>query len=62
MTFYFNNGINVCAEEDWVVDYLYMNGSFDSRDEVFEELRTKREVYGWFECGVSNTIEEKFFI
>lgn len=60
MIFYFNNDIGVCAEEDWVVDYLYMDGSFDSREEALDALNTKHEVYGWFECQVSSTIAEKF--
>ena len=32
-----------------------------TREEAIEELRTKHEVYGWFECEVSETIEESFF-
>lgn len=61
MRFYYNEGMNICAEETWVTDYLYMDGMFDSREEALEELRTKHEVYGWFECEVSNTIAEKFY-
>ena len=60
MRFYYNADMNICAEENWVVDYLFINGMFESRKEVLEELETKHEVYGWFECEVSNTIEEKF--
>lgn len=60
MIFYFNCGLGTCAEEDWVVDYLYMGGMFDSREEALDALNTKNEVYGWFECEVSNTIAEKF--
>ena len=61
MRFYYNADRNICADEDWVVDYLFMNEMFESKEEVLEELRTRHEVYGWFDCGVSNTIEEKFF-
>jgi len=61
MRFYYNEGMNICAEETWVTDYLFMDGMFDLREEALEELRTKHEVYGWFECEVSNTIDEKFF-
>lgn len=61
MRFYYNEGLNLCAEETWVTDYLFMDGMVESREEALEELRTKHEVYGWFECEVSNTIEEKFF-
>ena len=61
MRFYYNADMNICAEETGVIDYLFMGGMFDSREEVLEELRTKHEVCGWFECEVSNTIAEKFF-
>lgn len=60
MRFYYNEGINLCAEETWVTDYLFMGGMIESREEALEELRTKHEIYGWFECEVSETIEEKF--
>ena len=52
--------MNVCAEETWVTDYLFIGGIVESREEALEELKTKHEVYGWFECEVSNTIKEKF--
>ena len=58
MKFYHNNNINTTAEESWVVDYLYMSGQVDSREEAVEGLRGKREHCGWYECEVSNTIEE----
>lgn len=60
MRFYYNADMNVCAEENWVTEYLWINGMFESERKALEELRTKHEVYGWFECEVSNTIEEKF--
>ena len=60
MRFYYNADMNMCAEETWVIDYLFMGGMVESREEALEKLRTKREVYGWFECEVSNTIAEKF--
>lgn len=60
MTFYFNGELNVCADETWVADYLYMSGAYDSRDEAIFALRTQHEVYGWWECEVSNSISEKF--
>lgn len=59
MKFYHNNNINVTAEESWVADYLYISGQVESQDEAVEELQGKREFYGWYECEVSNTIEEK---
>lgn len=61
MRFYYNADMNVCAEETWVVDYLFMGGMVESRKEAREELRACHEIYGWFECEVSSTIEEKFF-
>ena len=60
--FYYNAGINTCAEEEWVADYLYITGCFESREEATEELRSRHEVYGWFECEVSNTIDELFYL
>ena len=61
MKFYYNADMNICAEETWAIDYLFMGGMIDSRKEALEELRTKHEVYGWFECEISDTIERKFF-
>ena len=58
MRFYHNSGLNLTAEEEWVADYLYQSGQVDSRDEAREGLETKREFCGWYECEVSNTIEE----
>jgi hypothetical protein len=58
MKFYHNSGLNLTAEEEWVADYLYLSGQVDSRDEAYDSLDTKREFCGWYECEVSNTIEE----
>lgn len=59
MKFYHNNNTNITAEENWVADYLYQSGQVDSREEAVEGLRGMREFCGWYECEVSNTIEEK---
>ena len=58
MKFYHNSGVNITAEEDWVIEYLIESGQAENRTEAREELRGKREYCGWFECEVSNTIEE----
>ena len=29
MRFYYNADMNVCAEETWVTDYLFMDGMFE---------------------------------
>ena len=58
MKFYHNNNINTTAEEKWVADYLYMSGQVDSREEAVKKLQSKREFCGWYECEVSDTIEE----
>lgn len=58
MKFYHNNNINVTAEESWVVDYLIESGQVENREEAVEDLRGFREHCGWYECQVSNTIEE----
>ena len=58
MKFYHNNNINTTAEESWVADYLYQSGQVESREEAVEGLRGMREYCGWYDCEVSDTIEE----
>lgn len=58
MKFYHNSGLNLTAEEEWVADYLYQSGQVDSRELALAALNEKREFCGWYECEVSNTIEE----
>ncbi len=58
MKFYHNNGLNLTAEEDWVIDYLIESGQAENRAEARAELQDKWEYCGWYECEVSNTIEE----
>ena len=58
MKFYHNKNTNITAEESWVADYLYISGQVDNREKAIEELQSKREFCGWYECEVSNTIEE----
>lgn len=60
MRFYFNDQIDVCAEEPWVVDYLVENGFCENEAEALEELHTRRNFHGWFDCEVSPAIEESF--
>jgi hypothetical protein len=60
LRFYFNDQINVCAEERWVVDYLIENGFCETEEEAIDNLRTCRNFYGWFDCEVSDTIAELF--
>lgn len=57
--FYFNLELNTCATENWVVDYLFYMGVEDSREQIREELHSKREFFGWYECTVSDDIYEK---
>ena len=58
MKFYHNKNTNITAEESWVAEYLYLSGQVDNREKAIEELQSKREFCGWYECEVSNTIEE----
>ena len=60
MRFYFNDQIDVCAEEPWVVNYLVENGFCEDEAEALEELHTRRNFHGWFDCEVSSAIEESF--
>ena len=58
VNFYYNIHMNICAEENWVADFLVENEDCEDREEALESLRSCREFYGWIDCGVSNTIEE----
>ena len=58
--FYFNYQINVCEEEDWVVNYLIESGDCETKEEAIDNLHTRRNFEGWFDCEVSDTIEELF--
>ena len=60
MRFYFNDQIDVCAEEPWVVDYLIENGFCKDEAEALYSLHTCRNFGGLFYCEVSPTIEELF--
>ncbi len=64
MKFYYNPSLNICVNESWLIDYLrrYENQfALYSHDEMRDELHSRREVCGWFECQVSNTIEEAMY-
>ena len=58
MNFYYHLGENICAEENWVVRYILNTEDIDDWEEVYNDLRSCREFYGWVDCEVSNTIEE----
>lgn len=59
MNFYFNGGLNLCADEETVVEMLLEDGCYDSEEEALDALDTCREVWGWFACEVSQKILEK---
>ena len=59
MRFYFNYDENVCTTEDDVIKYLCEITELEP-EYIREELHTRREYYGWYECKVSNAIKEKF--
>ena len=60
MNFYYNAGMNLCVDENWLVEYLVINEIVENEDEALEGLRSCREFHGWFDCEVSNSIAEKF--
>ena len=57
--FYFNTDENLCANESWLIAHLHFTEGIEE-DEIINELHTKREYYGWYECQVSNDIANKF--
>jgi hypothetical protein len=60
MRFYYNIEMCLCVDEDWLVWYLIDNELVENEDEALDELHSRREFCGWFECEVSNTIADKF--
>lgn len=58
MRFYYNAGMNLCVDENWLVEYLVINEIVEDEDEALEGLRGYREFYGWFECEVANSIAD----
>lgn len=60
MKFYFNADENCCMDESSLIDYLYEDCSDLNKLELLQELRTRREFDGWYECSVSDEIS-KFF-
>lgn len=59
--FYFNMDENVCADENWLIDYLHVQNPDLTKSEIKNELHFCREFAGWYECQVSSSISEKFF-
>lgn len=60
MRFYFNVDENICADEEWVVNYLLENSRGSTREEILDGLHYCRCYNNWYECQVSNTISKKF--
>ena len=60
MRFYYNAGMNLCVDEDWLVWYLIDNEIVENEDEALRGLHSCREFHGWFECEVANSITDKF--
>lgn len=56
MNFYFNIDENMCADEQWVANYLSEEHPEYSVEEHIEELHSCREWCGWYDCRVCDTI------
>ena len=59
MNFYYNEDLNLCADEDYVEEMVAKENEV-TIEEAKEMLRSNRDVDGWFVCNVSNSIKEKF--
>lgn len=60
MRFYYNDDMNLCADRDWVVEYLFMGGMVESRQDAEDGLDVYRSFFGWYDCDVSDTIIDAF--
>ena len=60
MRFYYNDEINVCAEERWGIDQFIESGVCGDEAEALDGLHTRRSFGGWFDCEVSPAIEKLF--
>lgn len=61
LNFYFNAGCNLCADEETVVRILLEDGCYNSAEEALDALYSCREVFGWFDCEVSDNIFRAVF-
>ena len=57
MDFYFNTELNLCADRQWIIDYIWYNKKTHFSEDVVEDVLF---ASGWNKCEVSNTIAEKF--
>ena len=62
MRFYYNERMNLCADENWVIDYLLQTDQIEDWDDGYVGLNDcrQRSFCGWQKCQVSDTIEELF--
>lgn len=62
MRFYFNVDINLCMDEHSLIQELLTYPGYKgwTCSEIRQELRSMRELEGWYECEVCDEIR-KFF-
>lgn len=58
MNFYFNIDENMCADEQWVANYLYEMYPERTVEEHLEGLHTRRIWGGWYSCAISPIVWE----
>lgn len=66
MYFYYNPELNMVSDEECLIsDLMFQRKQYPikhrgKREVIRQELRTKREVDGWFECQASIQIRAGF--
>ena len=62
MRFYFNADINLCMDEDSLIQELLTYSDYEdwTQLEIRQELHSLHELEGWYECEVCDEIR-KFF-
>lgn len=60
MKFYFNDDYNKCMDEDSLIEFIQDIAEIEDPEIIRDELHSRREFCGWYECEVSGSIRSKF--
>lgn len=62
MRFYFNADVNLCMDEDSLIQELLTYPDYENWTylEIQQELHSMRELESWYECEVCSKISKLF--